>query len=589
MPKFYLLYACLCSRLLSDGFEYAIILPTLWPYLQSQGCKISYIGWVLGGYAFGGLISAPVVGWLSDKFPKHQKKLLLGGGMLSILGNLIYFVAPSKEFVLLGRFFCGFGVDPIIMAEIGRVRFVGRTSDLQKEQQQPQLSLSEEEPYSIKKIETQKQKYFSFIYSLKQLGFLLGPICVLFMAKTLPLPNEIIKRNASIILNEDKNTTLVFDKIVSWANNFKLHQYNTVGLLVALVYSFSCCFILFFYNSDKFYYGPKNILPNGTSNSSSVPVTDLESSSLLLSDLTVTASNSSSNQNSEKTKQLLDSRNSQILQVSQNGNQESSSSSSTSKTAIVNDAHASNPLLVEENLEPLEKLTLKKSLSKDFIVGSIKEKTQTYTNPKIFNTAVLIAIFGALIGTIMDSSINAVIMPLLQKIFEWNETHVSKLFIGIAIEGFLSYAIIANKPYSKYVGSRGNLFFSTLVFSVMNLFLVWFCSVATVKNTNWTIPTFLVLTGIYVFNVPASIIGSGTLISSATSKQFQGKAQSLRSMAQNMGYILGPIVSTYVFDSFGSGFVWIVPGFLSILLLLFIVRAWDVLDSNYLKIFTTER
>lgn len=151
-------FCCMCYRFLTDGVEYAIVIPTLHDYLRENfNQDVRYTGIVLSCYAMGGLVSAPVMGYLSDKMGSGRNLLIIGC-FLSVIGNLLYFSAPKKEFVALGRFIAGIGIDPIVLAEIGRVDHLSQD---------------------------QKSTHISIVYTMRQVGVLLGPLCVLIIGKTL--------------------------------------------------------------------------------------------------------------------------------------------------------------------------------------------------------------------------------------------------------------------------------------------------------------------------------------------------------------------------------------------------------------------
>ena len=151
-------FICMCYRFLTDGVEYAIVIPTLHDYLRENfNQDVRYTGIVLSCYAMGGLVSAPIMGHLSDKLGSG-KNLLIIGCFLSVIGNLLYFSAPEKEFVALGRFIAGIGIDPIVLAEIGRVEHLSQN---------------------------QKSNHISIVYTLRQVGVLLGPLCVLVISQVL--------------------------------------------------------------------------------------------------------------------------------------------------------------------------------------------------------------------------------------------------------------------------------------------------------------------------------------------------------------------------------------------------------------------
>ncbi|EDQ91419.1 uncharacterized protein MONBRDRAFT_23323 [Monosiga brevicollis MX1] len=99
---------CLCVIWFFAGVEYAIILPTLWLYLQDLGmAKHWYLGLVLSVFSIANVCASPIFGSIADR--GYIKEVLILASFFMILGNLFYFVADDGLVVLEARFLTGFG------------------------------------------------------------------------------------------------------------------------------------------------------------------------------------------------------------------------------------------------------------------------------------------------------------------------------------------------------------------------------------------------------------------------------------------------------------------------------------------------
>lgn len=93
---------------LLSGIEYAVILPTVWMYLQSLGAQPFFLGLVLSAFSLTELLSGPLFGYWSDSTGKTKNVLLLSN-CFEIAGNFMYFVGISKWFLLGSRLVAGVG------------------------------------------------------------------------------------------------------------------------------------------------------------------------------------------------------------------------------------------------------------------------------------------------------------------------------------------------------------------------------------------------------------------------------------------------------------------------------------------------
>lgn len=454
-------------RFLTDGVEYAIILPTLWDYLKTKNCEVSYIGIVLGVYAIGGLISAPLAGYISDKLAdKISTGILLSVGCcLSVVGNFIYFIAPTKEFIALGRFIAGFGVDPIVLAEIGRQEFLTNQ---------------------------QKQNHISGIHCLRQLGLLLGPTIVIFLDQ---VKSKTYFRHGFFEIHVDK--------------------YNSAGLVTSLFYLTSACSFIFLYRTDQI----RDYLSQQSSSK-----LETHRSKKLMADAT------STDIPSEVTFQ--DKRDEAI----------------TSTVTKCTDLELSTNHSVQENslfLSPASYCQTRVMYPQKL---ASKKIPKAPVSQILLYEPMIISFFGTYISFFMQSTIESCMMPLLEKYFQFNQVAVSKIFIAIGVLGFVGYMSTSlNITHKITQGTKGINLVGGLGNFISTVCLYFYCSFITPKYTSWKIPIFYLLLFIYVFSLPYMIVGTSALTAAATPKYKQGSMQSLRTASQNLGLILGPIFSTYIY------------------------------------------
>ncbi|KAM6938119.1 major facilitator superfamily domain-containing protein 8 isoform 1-T3 [Lycodopsis pacificus] len=93
---------------LLSGVEYAVILPTIWRYLQTLDAAPYFLGFVLSAFSFSGLLTGPLFGHLSDR-TQTTKKIILFANCFEIIGNFMYFTGYSKWLLLSSRLVAGIG------------------------------------------------------------------------------------------------------------------------------------------------------------------------------------------------------------------------------------------------------------------------------------------------------------------------------------------------------------------------------------------------------------------------------------------------------------------------------------------------
>ncbi|XP_074490660.1 major facilitator superfamily domain-containing protein 8 [Sebastes fasciatus] len=93
---------------LLSGVEYAVILPTIWRYLQTLDAPPYFLGYALSAFSLSGLLSGPLFGLWSDR-TRTTKKIILFANCFEIIGNFMYFMGYSKWLLLSSRLVAGIG------------------------------------------------------------------------------------------------------------------------------------------------------------------------------------------------------------------------------------------------------------------------------------------------------------------------------------------------------------------------------------------------------------------------------------------------------------------------------------------------
>uniref|UniRef100_A0A673AFA7 Si:ch211-38m6.6 n=1 Tax=Sphaeramia orbicularis TaxID=375764 RepID=A0A673AFA7_9TELE len=91
-----------------SGIEYAVILPTIWRYLQILEAPSYFLGLGLSAFSLTGLLTGPLFGLWSDR-RKTTKSIILFSNLFEIAGNFMYFIGYSKWLLLSSRLVAGIG------------------------------------------------------------------------------------------------------------------------------------------------------------------------------------------------------------------------------------------------------------------------------------------------------------------------------------------------------------------------------------------------------------------------------------------------------------------------------------------------
>ncbi|KAM3865747.1 major facilitator superfamily domain-containing protein 8 [Diretmus argenteus] len=93
---------------LLSGIEYAVILPTIWRYLQILEAPPYFLGLGLAAFSLSGLLTGPLFGLWSDR-SRTTKTIILFANLFEIVGNFMYFMGYSKWLLLCSRLVAGVG------------------------------------------------------------------------------------------------------------------------------------------------------------------------------------------------------------------------------------------------------------------------------------------------------------------------------------------------------------------------------------------------------------------------------------------------------------------------------------------------
>ncbi|PWA14572.1 hypothetical protein CCH79_00014985 [Gambusia affinis] len=103
-----LTFATIGLIFLFSGVEYAVILPTIWRYLQTLEAPTYFLGLALSAFSLSGLLSGPLFGYWSDR-TRTTKTIILLCNIFEIIGNFMYFMGYSKWVLLSSRLLAGIG------------------------------------------------------------------------------------------------------------------------------------------------------------------------------------------------------------------------------------------------------------------------------------------------------------------------------------------------------------------------------------------------------------------------------------------------------------------------------------------------
>ncbi|CAM4597525.1 unnamed protein product [Lepidochelys olivacea] len=138
---------------LSGGIEYAVILPTIWAYLQTLHAEPYFLGLGISAFSLTGLLAGPLFGHWSDR-SQRTKAIILFANVFEIMGNFMYFMGISKWLLLGSRLVAGVGTG----AGASIFGYLTRSTTSQE-----------------------RAKVFAAVMACRQVGLLIGPACNLFL------------------------------------------------------------------------------------------------------------------------------------------------------------------------------------------------------------------------------------------------------------------------------------------------------------------------------------------------------------------------------------------------------------------------
>ncbi|TDH08620.1 hypothetical protein EPR50_G00100070 [Perca flavescens] len=138
---------------LLSGVEYAVILPTIWMYLQTLDAAPYFLGLALSAFSLTGLLSGPLFGHWSDR-TQTTKKIILFANFFELIGNFMYFIGYSKWLLLSSRLVAGMGTGA------GSSIFGFLTRNTAPED---------------------RATVFASVMACRQAGLLIGPACNIFL------------------------------------------------------------------------------------------------------------------------------------------------------------------------------------------------------------------------------------------------------------------------------------------------------------------------------------------------------------------------------------------------------------------------
>uniref|UniRef100_A0A8D0B763 Major facilitator superfamily domain-containing protein 8-like n=1 Tax=Sander lucioperca TaxID=283035 RepID=A0A8D0B763_SANLU len=94
--------------MLLPSVSLAVILPTIWMYLQTLDAAPYFLGLALSAFSLTGLLSGPLFGHWSDR-TRTTKKIILFANFFELIGNFMYFMGYSKWLLLSSRLVAGIG------------------------------------------------------------------------------------------------------------------------------------------------------------------------------------------------------------------------------------------------------------------------------------------------------------------------------------------------------------------------------------------------------------------------------------------------------------------------------------------------
>eukprot|EP01088_Endostelium_zonatum_P011845 TRINITY_DN259_c4_g1_i1.p1 TRINITY_DN259_c4_g1~~TRINITY_DN259_c4_g1_i1.p1 ORF type:complete len:550 (-),score=75.33 TRINITY_DN259_c4_g1_i1:23-1561(-) len=84
---------------------FAVVLPSLWPFLSSLGATKSSVGWAVAANSIGSFIASPILGVWADR--RGVKEVIFYSLILMVIGNFLYAISVNWIMLVSARFIVG--------------------------------------------------------------------------------------------------------------------------------------------------------------------------------------------------------------------------------------------------------------------------------------------------------------------------------------------------------------------------------------------------------------------------------------------------------------------------------------------------
>eukprot|EP00164_Ancoracysta_twista_P005421 GFYU01007427.1.p1 GENE.GFYU01007427.1~~GFYU01007427.1.p1 ORF type:complete len:482 (+),score=105.09 GFYU01007427.1:233-1678(+) len=106
---------CVLTTVFLSQVGFAIVLPSLSPYLEELGQDTRFLGYVVAAYNAAAFVMAPIFGWWSGRRP--MREIFLTALTLELLGWIIYAVFANAYTILVARIVIGMSAGIIAVSQ----------------------------------------------------------------------------------------------------------------------------------------------------------------------------------------------------------------------------------------------------------------------------------------------------------------------------------------------------------------------------------------------------------------------------------------------------------------------------------------
>ncbi|XP_028406478.1 uncharacterized protein LOC114528965 [Dendronephthya gigantea] len=108
-----IVFIYLSLRFFLDGVEEYLIQPTAWYYMKYLKESNMFLGLTLASYSAATLVFSPFIGALNVRLQNSSKLIIVMGGVVKLLGNMLYSIPINGYFPMFGRFLSGMGASTV--------------------------------------------------------------------------------------------------------------------------------------------------------------------------------------------------------------------------------------------------------------------------------------------------------------------------------------------------------------------------------------------------------------------------------------------------------------------------------------------